>query len=236
MNVGFDLKIQRLRWVMHSFLRSFLAVFTALIFSIGAFSDAAQANSFYWQDAQTKVSVAYPDTWRMIHNQKPDDVLTIVAPSDGAFPMCRIRVNEDRRSVIFPVRYSQNVQRLNYSEDFWQDYIGEFRAAKLDDYQDNAAFGRGAGSYAYISYISDALPRMKRRAIAFVSLYRDKAYVIECSAEASVYEKWDPLFRQIADQVDFRKEIYELPGGHYRYFTADDPIRIHNGNGQVSIH
>lgn len=230
MVVGFVSKIQQFRWVMQLFLRSFLTIITVLGFSFVP----AQAETFYWQDDGTQVSLSFPDTWRMVHDQKADDVLTIVAPSDGAFPMCRMRVREDRRSVIFPRRFADEIQRVNYSRDFWEGYAGEFRAARLDDTHDDAGLGRGFGSYAHISFISDAGPRMKRRGIAMASSYRDKAFIFECSAEESVFEAWSPLFRQIARTVDFRKEIHELPGGHYRHFPADGVIRIHNAGGKVA--
>ena len=217
---------------MQLFLRSFLTVLTVLGLSISS----ASAHEFYWQDDGTKLSLSFPDSWRMVHDQKADDVLTIVAPSDGAFPMCRMRVREDRRSVIYPARFSPNIQRINYSRDFWEDYIGEFRAARLDEVQDNAGLGRGFGSYAHMSFISDAGPRMKRRGLALASIYRDKAFILECSAEASTFETWYPVFRHIASTVDFRKEMFELPGGYYRYFPGDGVIRIHNSGGKVAIY
>ncbi len=206
--------------------RSFLTAITVLVLGVsGAHVSSARADAvFHWHDAHTKLSVAYPDTWRMVHDQKPDDILTIMAPSDGAFPMCRVRVREDRRSVIYPQRYSTNIQHVNYSRDFWEGYVGEFAAANLGEVGDDAALGRGFGSYANMSFISDSGPRMQRRGIAFVSLYRDNAYIFECSAQASLYEQWHDEFLRIASSINFRKEIHELPGGHYRHFVADPMI------------
>lgn len=217
---------------MSVFSRSFLAILAVLGLGISS----ANAEIFYWQDDGSKASVVYPDTWRIVHNQKPDDVLTIMAPSDNAFPMCRLRVREDRRHVIYPQRYSKNIQHIDYSSDFWQDYVGEFRAANLGAVHDNAGLGKGFGSYADISFISDAGPKMQRRGVAFVSLYRDKAYIFECSAEASSYEQWHGSFMKIASSIDFRKEIYEFPGGNYRHFLADPVIRVHGPSREFLTH
>ncbi|MCB1532554.1 MAG: hypothetical protein KDJ35_06775 [Alphaproteobacteria bacterium] len=217
---------------MKVFLRSALI---GLLF-LGITGASAQAHEFFWQDAKSKASLSYPDTWRMIHHQKPDEVLSIVAPDDGSMPMCRLRVREDLRNVIYPRRYAANVQHIDFSRDFWDAYAGEFLNANVDKVQDNSGLGRGYGSYAHISYIPDALPAMQRRALAFVSLYRDKAYIFECSSERSAFETWYPTFRHIADSIDFRKEIHELPGGDYRYFPGDGVLRIHNEPGKVAVY
>lgn len=215
---------------MSVFFRSVLTVFTGLVFVIssGAVSSAS-AEVFYWRDVDTRVSVSFPDTWRVIHNQKPDDVFTVVAPSDGAMPMCRLRVREDRRFVIYPARFADNIQRVHFSRDFWEQYAGEYQAATLQDVHDDAGLGRGFGSYAHIAFISEAGPRMQRRGVAFAALYNDKAYILECSSEASAFEQWYRPFLSIAKSVDFRKEVHELPGGHYRHFPVDGKVRI---NGQ----
>lgn len=244
---------------MQLFLRSFLAVSkskchcarkrsnlgvskfkwiaaTLALLVLTAFAPHASAYDFFWQDSKTKASLAFPDDWRVVHNQKTDDVLTIVAPSDNEFPMCRMRIREDRRFMIYPRRYADNIQRINYSEEFWQSYIGEFRAGRLDEMHDNSGLGRGYGSYAYISFIPDASPLMKRRGLVFVGLYRDKAYIFECSAHADAFEAWAPVFLNIASTVNFRKELHQLPGGYYRHFPADKVLKIHNAGGKVDIY
>lgn len=188
----------------------------------------AKAEVFFWQAPDTKLSVTFPDTWRMIHDQKGDDVLTVLAPGENDHAGCRLRVREDRRFVIYPARFSAPIQRLNFSKDFWEDYLGEYNNAVLNSVTDNAGLGRGLASYADASYITSTGLKMEKRALLFVSLYNDKEYILECSAEAHAYDKWYHSFLSVAKSVDFRKVIHEFPSGHYRDFSVDGPVKINN--------
>ncbi len=172
------------------------------------------------------MSLTVPDSWHMVHNQKPDDILTFIAPSDGAFPLCRMRARQDRRFVIYPQRYSRSIQHLYYSDAFWEAYAGEFLEGEVTLASDNAGLGRGRGSFAEITFIPDAAPKVQRKGVVFASLYRDKAYILECSVEASVYKSWLPAFLSVAKSVEFRSEIAQLPGGQYKKLQGASGVRI----------
>jgi hypothetical protein len=66
---------------------------------------------------------------------------------------------------------------------------------------------------------------MRKRGLMFASLYHDKAYIVDCSAEESVYEKWRPAFMGVVKSVDFEKVVHELPSGNYRNFMAGPASR-----------
>lgn len=205
-------------------LKSFLiatAMFTSGI-------SAAEAEIYYWQDAVTKVSVTIPDTWLMTSNQHPNDEMTFYAPGENDHASCKLRVTQDRRYVIYPQRFSGPLQRKNFSRSFWEAYAGEYDEAVLNSVTDNAGLGRGFAGSADISYITSIGPKVAKRGLMFVSLYRDKAYLLECSAEQAAYEKWFHSFLAVAKSVDFRKEIHEFPAGNYRDFIQDKPVRIQN--------
>jgi hypothetical protein len=205
-----------MRYSIKTFLIAVSLVFTG--------ASAAQAEVFYWQDAHTKMSVTVPDTWRLTSNQLPDDQMTVLAPGNGEYAACRLRAREDRRFLVYPQRYSGAVQRKNFSKDFWSQYVAEFPAGELNSVTDNAGLGRGFASWADISFIADG--NVQKRGLAFVSLYNDTAYIMECSAEASVYDQWHNAFLNVAKSVDFRKVIHEFPAGNYRDFLGDGAIEI----------
>lgn len=184
---------------------------------------AARADIFVWQDAKSGVSLSFPDTWEIVNNSDSDDVVRIAAPGRADEAGCRIRVRSDRRFLIYPPRYDDSVQKVAYGRDFWTRFLGEeYNTPSIEAFGEPAGLGRGYGSYVLASYVvpgpdSDS----SRRGISFVSLYRDTAYITECSALKGVYEKWSPVFRSIVKSVDFRKAVHELPTGHYRNFLYE---------------
>lgn len=215
--------------------RSSLTMLTAVILGFSAVP-SAQADTFFWQDPGTKLTMSVPDTWAMIHNQKTDDVLTFIAPSEDAFPKCRMRVRQDRRFLIYPHRYATAIQHLHYSEQFWEDYAGEFPAASIDHYADDAGLGRGRGSFAEIYFEPDSAPKVPRKAIVFAALYRDKAYILECSANVTAYDKWLPAFLSVAKSVEFRQEVAQTPGGHYKKLFGSRAIEIMDGPKETDVY
>lgn len=186
----------------------------------------ASADVFFWRDAGTNLSVTYVDTWRQINNQKPDDIFTVAAPGDNEFATCRVRVREDRRFVIYPRRDAAAIQRQNYSREFWDGYVGEFAGATINGVWDNAGLGDGFASFADVSFIPAVGPKAQMRGLMFATVYNGKAYIAECSSEASVYGDWYKPFLSFVKSVDFRNEYHIHGNGWYRDFTQDGPLRI----------
>lgn len=184
---------------------------------------AARADIFVWQDAKSGVSLSFPDTWEIVNNADADDVVRIAAPGREDEAGCRIRARSDRRFVIYPPRYDDSVQKVAYGRDFWSHFLTEeYNDPTIEIFGEPAGLGRGYGSYALASYtVPGRDSDSSRRGISFVSLYRDTAYIAECSALKGAYEKWNPVFRSIIKSVDFRKAVHELPTGHYRNFLYE---------------
>ncbi len=163
-------------------------------------------------------------------------MLTIAGPGQDDYATCRMRVKDDKRFVIYPVRYSEEIQKIGYSKDFWFGYMGEYDDPYIDYVTDNGSMGRGFASYAEASYTTAVGPKVEKRALMFASLYNDKAYIFECSAEASTYLKWAPDFLSIVKSVDFKKSIQEMKTGHYRDFL-DERLIINGARDiDVSVH
>lgn len=190
----------------------------------------AQAEVFVWQDENTKLTVAYPDRWGMTSNQKPDDVLTILAPENqgqGDQAACRLRVNQDGRFKIYPRRLADAVQRVNVSKEFWTDYMNEFSDPVLVNVTDNAGLGDGFAGMAQARFTpAGPAPVIRKQGLMLATIYNDKAYVFECSARSSAYPQWHGAFLSILKSVSFRPEYHADVNGHYRNFMGDDPVII----------
>lgn len=183
---------------------------------------SARADVWFWQDDKTGLTVTFPDTWAMITNRAPDDILTIAAPG-GDRAMCRIRAREDRRFMIYPVSYMSSVQKVAYSREFWERYMnGDYDLVSLDAVQDGAGLGRGNASYAVATFDAPGPENgTLKRGLMFAALYNDTAYIADCSADASAYNVWAPAFQGIMKSIDFKKVYHERPTGHYRKFLED---------------
>ncbi|MFP4313944.1 MAG: hypothetical protein ACLFR0_06430 [Alphaproteobacteria bacterium] len=202
-------------------LKSKLLLSLSLL-TLGAGS--AQADVFYWEDAQTHLSFTYPDRWDVRHNQRPDDIYSVAAPGANNHAICRLRVREDNRYAIYPEYMANSIQRVAYSNQFWDEYLAEYNDVHVHRVYDDAGLGRGFASFAEASYTTALGPKMEKRGIMFASLYNNKAYIVECSAEKHAYPKWHNSFLSLVKSVDFRKEINEAKNGYYRNFYGESLV------------
>jgi len=186
----------------------------------------AQAEIVHWQDPDTGVYLNYPDRWARVHNQKPDEILSVAAPGIGDFAGCRLRVRQDDRFLIYPREYAGNIQRTSYETAFWNDYLREHDEAGITSYS-HGGFGRGFGSVIEAGYRSAVGSKIWKRALIAAAPYYDKVYILECSAAVDAYPKWTVGFTNILRSVDFEKIIHDHPNGEYRRFTGDGELRIH---------
>jgi hypothetical protein len=187
----------------------------------------AAAEVFKWQDPTTKISVTYPDTWRRVGNQQPDDIITIAAPGHDDYASCRLRVREDRRFVIYPRSHADAIQRINYSRNFWDVYVGEFDGAVIHETRDNGGLGNAFASWADVSFISPGATKVQKRGIMYAGIYNDKAYIYECSAEVQAFDRWYHPFLSFLKSVDMRHEYATEVNGNYRPFQNDRVLKIY---------
>ncbi len=209
---------------MQSLLKSFLigAVFGSMAIS----SLPVKADIFFVEDQNDRFTISFPDLWEKIGNQNPDDKLTITAPGDNDFVLCKVKVNEDRRFVIYPSKFDPQIQRTAISDEFWDNYLAQYNDVSIDRLRDNAGLGLGHASMVEASYETSGSAIVKKRGIMFASLYHDQVYIVDCSSEASVYDKWRPAFLSIIKSVDFKKVISERSNGYYRGFMADPVVDV----------
>jgi hypothetical protein len=188
---------------------------------------AAKADYFVWQDPKSAMTASYPDTWRETVNQKPNDVFTVLLPAGRAHAQCRLRVEDEGRFKVYPVRFDSSIQRVAFSRDFWDQYLLEFTSPQIEAIADGAGLGRGFASYVIANYQSSVPgPNMNRRALIYASQYNNKLYIAECSAHADAFKDYEGFFRSFISTVEFRKEAHELTSGNYRPFLLDPHIEF----------
>ncbi len=209
---------------MQSLLKSFLvgAVFCSMALS----SSSVKADIFFVEDQNDRFTISFPDLWKKVGNQKTDDKLTIVAPGENEFAGCRVRVNQDRRFVIYPGKFDDEIQRTSVSNEFWDDYLGEYNDVTIEKFRDNAGLGFGHASMVEASYETSSGAIVKKRGLMFASLYHDQLYVVDCASEESLYDKWRPAFLSIVKSIDFDKVTSERKNGYYRGFMSDPAVEV----------
>ena len=185
-------------------------------------STAAKADYFLWEDPATHLTITFPDTWKVTHNQDANDIFTVNGPDTNGYPKCVVKARDDKRYVIFPPRYGRSIQHDALSKPFWEAYLGDYQDYMITDTFDDAGMGRWHASYAQASYTNyDGSVYENRGAIMFASLYYDTMYIVECSAVSHAYERWYPAFTDIIKSIDFQQTYNESPVGHYRNFLTD---------------
>lgn len=197
------------------------------VVAIGGFTAQARADYFVWKDDKMGLSVSYPDTWGMASTKQPDDIFAVVPPTQSDDAVCRIRVREDKRFMIYPPNMAKDVQEVAVSQDFWDSYLNGFDNYELYGYTDGAGLGRGHGSFAVTGYDGNGYGEIgPRRGIAVASIYFGKIYIADCSAKAQAFAKWQPQFLSMIGSIDFAKAHHELWTGEYRNFFADPGLQF----------
>ena len=211
---------------MNNFIKSFLAgaVFCSAFFSV--IYSPVNAEVFFVEDQNDRFTLSFPDLWKQMGNQKPDDKLTVVAPGVNEHATCRVRVNSDRRFVIFPDKYNGNIQKVEFSREFWDNYLSAYNDVNVDFFEDESGFGCDHASMVEASYETTEGAIVRKSGIMFVSLYHDQLYVIECSSEESLYKKYRQTFLGIIKSVNFDKVTHEHKSGYYRSFMNDGDVVI----------
>ena len=207
-------------------MRFFRALALTAIVLCGS-AHAARADYFVWRDPASGMTFSFPDDWKLVQNEQPDDVVTIMPPSGRATAVCRMKVHDDRRYAVYPPRYNADIQRVDFSYGFWMTYLSQYSNPRVYTVNDGAGMGRGYASYAEAGFW-DTIPGplMHRMGLLFASLYNNKLYILECSSQQDAYERWKEDFLAIASSVDFQKSNHELTTGNYRNFMADQRLRF----------
>ena len=196
--------------------RSALMLLTLTAAALGGGVQQARADYAVWADAQTRISFAYPDTWRKIANFQPDDMVTIAAPTRGDDAQCRMKAREERRYLVYPVSLSSAVQRKAVSTEFWRDYLASYNNVSVAFLEDGAGFGRGYGSVGSASFtIAHPQTGKPRAGILAASLYRDHVYILECTSDPEAFPYWQPIFLNILKSIDMPKRVHELRQSDY---------------------
>lgn len=203
----------------------FLLCLSVLFITLSALP--ANAEYYVWQDPESRMSFKVPDTWQIALNENVDDVVTFRAPGQNQHAGCRMRVTEDGRFKIFPEAVSDHVVNANLGQDFWEQFaLKEYKYFRLHEVKKKKGLGNGFATMADISYVPQITP-VHKRSLIWATLYNNKLYMLDCSAETHAFRSWFENFMFVLGSVGMRSEIEELPTGNYRYFLGDPVMRIH---------
>lgn len=187
-----------------------------------AFVVPAKADYVVWSDVETGARVSYPDTWKPLNNRQPDDVLTLSLPSEDDHAECRLRANEDRRFMIYPNRYRDEVRDVNFVENFWQDYTTAYDNVNVIRQQNNAGLGQGFASMTLISFVTPPdEPYEQKAGLMVVTNYGDQVYVAECTSTSMSYKKYHAAFLSFFKTIAFKPAYSVTKVGDYRNFLKD---------------
>jgi hypothetical protein len=204
------------------------------VVAFSAFVIPAHADYNVWTDAKTGATVTFPDTWKQVNNELPIDLITLSVASGDDNATCRLRAEEDKRFMIYPIKYSKDIRDLYFSKDFWDKYTASYDDVKIIRQEDNAGLGQGFASMTLASYMVPAADMSAsqphdRGGLMAVTHYYDKVYVAECSSYLPSYGKYHAAFMGFFKSISFKKSYHELAVGDYRNFinkwgTIDVPF------------
>ncbi len=186
----------------------------------------AKADYNVWTDAKTGAALSFPDTWKQINNELPIDLITLSLPSGDDNAMCSLRVEEDKRFMIYPNRYRKDIHDQFFTKEYWVQTLTEYNNVNLIKYEDNAGLGQGFASLALVSYmtppnLTDGSDVTDRGGILAVTNYGDKVYLAECSVYLPSYSNYHVQFMDFFKSITFKKSYHELAVGDYRNFLND---------------
>ena len=197
---------------------------TALVLT--AFVLPAQANMDVWRDPVTKMTVSYPGEWRQVINQNPGDILTIQGAASPEFAQCVISTHEDGRFKIHTVGDMTAIQQEYFSDDYWNKYLKRYGQSRIDTILDGPRIDGQRGSMVYLDYDTAGGIKMRKRAIGQVAFFRNTVYTVECSAEASVFLRWEKPFKDVIASIKLHNPTNGMISSYYRDFTQDPPVQV----------
>lgn len=194
--------------------------------ALAAFSGSAKADYGVWTDAKTGLTLTFPDTWKQINNELPVDVITFSVPSGDGAATCKVRAEEDKRFLVYPNKYRQDIRDIEFSNKFWEKYASNYNSVNVFRYADNAGLGQGFSSMILASFLTppntaDGSDVQDRGGVMAVTNYGDKVYVAECSSYLPAYSAYHIQFMDFFKSISFKKFYHESVVGNYRNFLND---------------
>ena len=96
---------------------------------------------------------------------------------------------------------------MAYSRNFWNTYLGDYDDVTVEAFKDHSALAQGYASMAEASYETAEGTPVRKRGIMFATLYHDRAYIADCSAEESVFHKWRPAFLSVIKSMEITSGV-----------------------------
>lgn len=203
-------------------MRKFLAV--AVVGMTMMLSVPAVADTFVWQDSKGDFSMSFPDTWRIQTEDTPTTALRIAGPLAEDVPTCRMQVDTDGRTKIYPKYLLDEAVVETLDQAFWEHHIGQYKQSKIAAYYAPASMsGKGDATAVKFVFTDNGVPMY---GVMIGSIYGDKKYIASCSAKLDMYDRWAPVFASILDSVELKSKYHPFATGYYRNFLADPVLAL----------
>lgn len=203
-------------------MRKFLAV--AVVGMTMMLSMPAVADTFVWQDSKGDFTMSFPDSWRIQTEDTPTTSLRIAGPLAEDLPTCRMQVDTDGRTKIYPKYLLDEAVVETLDEAFWERHIGQYERSKIAAYYAPASMsGKGDATAIKFVFAENGVPMY---GVMIGSIYADKKYIASCSAKLDMYDRWAPVFASILDSVELKSKYHPFATGYYRDFLADPVLAL----------
>lgn len=180
---------------------------------------SAKADVFVYEDPDYDFKIMFPDDWRRMVASGEERFK--IRPMHGEDKVsCAINVVKDGRLTIYPKKYMQTAVALTLDDSFWKyDVLPDYTNYKVMTFYAPAGLGQGyATSLQWVWH--DGVDPM--RAMSTAAIYGDMLYRFTCMATVAAFDKWQPQFGSIFDDIRLTEKYVPYATGYYRNFLADE--------------
>lgn len=183
----------------------------------------AQARHFVWTDEEFRFKVMYPDSWRQVTGFSDYERIRVIPPGDGK-PHCVFTAKQDRRFIIYPKRYYEDVLFQEIQWPHWDKIT-----AQLEDrffyYFKEAGVSHGDARTAIVDYTiepedENGTPEY-RRAMVYTGLYHDVNFIALCEVEEKEWLTHLQPFNDFVGSIHFEPRYHPTFNAYYRDFLDE---------------
>lgn len=195
----------------------------AVVCTLLAVAAPASADTFVWKDQKYDYTMSFPDSWRIQTEDTPTTRLRIAGPLAEDIATCRMQVDDDGRTRIYPKRLMDEAVVEKLDQNFWEGHVAQYKNAQLAAFYAPASLsGKGDATAVKFTFTDGTGAQMYGVGIA--SLYAEKKFITTCSSKSDVYGRWADVFASIMDSVELKSKYHPFAIGYYRDFLADPKL------------
>jgi len=214
------------------FLTAFFLIFIAM---------PVHASVFTWQDPKYDITLTFPQDWMRQAQEGEDMRLHILAPQGQDMAACRVLASDDNRFLYVPPEGAMQVAQFVQDQKALQGVLANrlrYNNVRLTGYQKIAGLGKGPATVAIGQFTKQWNGQTySMQAIVFGGYMRGLETVFTCESTVQGWQKWYPVFMNMAASFDYPAKFSTHKHGQYRDFMADGfvyfPVGVGNATGKA---